>query len=80
MNGRICVGFVRNGRRIRVGFVRSGQFRLFEWMELAKLSDHTSKSGQSGVGSAWIGARFEKLTVQIHVGFVAKLYTFDDES
>ena len=51
-----------NGR-IRVGFVRSGQFRLFEWMELAKLSDHTSKSGQSGVGSAWIGARFEKLTV-----------------
>ena len=51
VNGRIRVGFVRNSR-IRVGFVRSGQFRLFEGMELAHLSDHTSKSGQSGVGSA----------------------------
>ena len=51
-----------------------------EDVELAKLSDHTSKSGQSGVGSAWIGARLEKLTVQIRVGFVAKLYTFDHES
>ena len=35
-----------------VGFVQNWTVSFFKWMDLAKLSDHTSKSGQSGVGSA----------------------------